>query len=110
MWLIVDLEHLPLAADEVGGVLEARGADALAELFAGFHGAREVHASIQTRRAAGRRERVDRVVRERDVLSRRRAGLDLRGTGGRDVLERRQRDARIAYSTAPRQESYGEKV
>ena len=59
---MVDLENLPLAADEVGGVLEARGADALAELFAGFHGAREVHASIQTRRAAGRRERVDRGV------------------------------------------------
>ena len=71
MWLIVDLEHLPLAADEVGGVLEARGADARAEFGARLDRAREVHASIQTRRAAGRRERVDRVVNERDVLSRR---------------------------------------
>ena len=75
---MVDLEHLPLAADEAGGVLEARGADALAELFARRDGAREVHASVQTRRAAGRRERVDRAVRERDVLRRRGPGLDLR--------------------------------
>ena len=55
--------------------------------------AREVHASIQARRAAGRRERVDGSVREGDVLSRRRAGLDLRRARGRDVLERRQRFA-----------------
>ena len=75
MSLVVDLENLPLAADEVGGVLEARGADALAELFARLDRACEVHASIQTRRAAGRRERVDRVVRERDVRRGRGPGL-----------------------------------
>ena len=82
---------LPLAADEVGGVLEARGADARAELLPGGHGASEVHASVQTRRAAGRRERVDRAVREGDVRRGRGPGLDLGRAGGRDVLERRQR-------------------
>ena len=67
--------------------------DARAERFARLDRAREVRASIQTRRAAGRRERVDRGVREGDVLSRRRAGLDLGRARGRDVLERRHGEA-----------------
>ena len=61
-----ECSFLPLAADELGGVLEARGADVPAELFARLDRAREVHASIQTRRAAGRRERVDREIGARD--------------------------------------------